>query len=628
MMSIKKAFGRGKNPLTSSGISGIMTAITIFFPSSFPRGKMQDNRRALIAASLLSALITFIIYLPALPNGFVNWDDPRYVYENPFIQNLDLAFLKRAFTEVYFSNWHPLTMISYAVDYSLWGLNPLGYHLENIIIHSVNTALVALLTVRLIAAARPLSGPAVFAAGLSSALLFGIHPLHVESVAWVSERKDVLCALFFIGSVLFYLRYAQRNRKLCYALSLASFALAIMSKSMAVTLPAVLLLIDFYPLRRLNGLAAVLKAVIEKLPFIAISAFASAMALYSQTSAMASLDAIPFDLRAFTALRSYAFYLEKLFVPIGLAPFYPMPAELDPLAADFLVSYAVLGGITVICLAAIRYRAFLVTWLYYLGTLVPVIGLVQVGMQSAADRYMYLPSLGLLVLLGAGAALVVERNSRPLLAVFLGFISIATVGLSYVTVTQAAIWKDTFTLWDHEIGLYPGAYTAYINRGVAFVKLGDYQKGMKDLDMAVELNPLSRNALYNRALALKTMGRHKEALIDLDAAINIKPTTDYYNNRGNVRKRLGDLKGAAEDYRRSLEMDPMSAATHFNLALLLEESGDLDGAFRSAERAAGLGLGQASEYLDYLRARMSGGEGGVETPQPGEREGAIQEPGI
>lgn len=564
---------------------------------------MQDIRKAAIGAALLSALITFIIYLPSLTNGFVAWDDPKYVYENMGIRTLDLAFFKRAFTEVYFSNWHPLTMISYAVDYALWGLNPLGYHLENNIFHGVNTALVAVLSVRLIAIARPLSAPAAFAAGFVPALLFGIHPLHVESVAWVSERKDVLCAMFFMASILFYLRYAQKGKALCYGLSLLAFALAIMSKSMAVTLPAVLLLLDFYPLKRFASAKGVLKAVAEKVPFMVICAFAAVGAIYSQTSAIASLDSIPMDIRFISALRSLAFYLEKFFVPVGLAPFYPFPAEFDPFRPDYLVTYAVLAGISVVCLAAIRYRMFIVAWLYFLGTLLPVIGLVQVGVQASADRYMYLPSLSLLVLLGAGAALIIEKNSKPLLAFLLGFISLATVGLSYATVTQIAIWKDSLTLWDHELRLYPDANIPLMNRGAALVKMGEFERGMKDLDRAVLLAPGSRNARYNRALALKTLGRYREALDDLNAAISVRADADLYNNRGNVLKRLGDHAGAVESYRKSLELDPGSRATYFNLALALEATGDIDGAAESASRAAGLGMGQAKEYLDYLDSK-------------------------
>jgi tetratricopeptide (TPR) repeat protein len=563
---------------------------------------MQDTRKALYAAALLSALIAFIIYLPSLTNGFVGWDDPRYVYENQWIRGLDFAFLKEAFTEVYFANWHPVTMLSYALDYAVWGLNPLGYHLENVILHTINTALVAVLSVRLITVVRPLSAPAVFAAGAVPALLFGIHPLHVESVAWISERKDVLCAMFFLSSVLFYLRYAQKGKALCYVLSLVSFALAIMSKSMAVTLPAVLLLIDFYPLRRLSSAKGVLKAVAEKLPFFAISAFAAAMAVYSQGAAVASLESIPVDVRVLVALKAYVFYLEKLFIPVKLAPFYPLPAEVDPFAADYIVTYAVLGGISVICLAAIRYRVFLVAWLYFLGTLVPVIGLVQVGMQAAADRYMYLPSLSILVLFGAGAALMIERGSRALLGALLAFISVATVGLSYATVTQAAVWKDTLTLWDYELRLYPDAFIPYMNRGVMYVKMGEHDKGMKDLDKAVSLAPTSRNVLYNRSLALKTMGRYNEALADIDKAISLRPGADLYVNRGNVRKRLGDPVGAAEDYRGALMLEPGNAATWFNLALVLEESGDIPGAIENAEKAGSLGLGQAGEYLEHLKA--------------------------
>lgn len=529
---------------------------------------MQQKRNgALLAASLLSALITLIIYLPAAFNGFVAWDDPQYVYENPGIRSLDLAFIKRAFTEVYFSNWHPLTMISYAVDYSLWGLNPVGYHIENIVIHALNTALVAVLSARLITAVRPLGGPAVFAAAFFPALIFGIHPQHVESVAWISERKDVLSALFFIGSVLLYLRWARDRKPLSYILCLVLFAMSIMSKSMAVTLPAVLLLIDFYPLKRLSGAKAVFRAVIEKLPFFAVSAFASAMALHSQSA----IEGIPLDLRIYSAIRAVAFYLEKFFVPVGLAPLYPLPFEIDPLGADYIVSYAVVGGITAIALAAVRYRAFITAWLYFLGTLVPVLGLVQIGAQAAADRYMYLPSLGIVVLLGAGAALIIEKNSRPLMALLAIAAAVSTVGLSAATVRQAAIWKDTVTLWSHEIRLFPD--TAYI-------------------------------AYVNRAVALKNAGRHTEALSDLEASIRITPTALALYNRGNLRKKAGDIAGAEEDYRRAISLSPKDAAARFNLALLLEGKGDLAGAIENASVAASLGMGQAAEYRDYLERRV------------------------
>jgi tetratricopeptide (TPR) repeat protein len=223
-------------------------------------------------------------------------------------------------------------------------------------------------------------------------------------------------------------------------------------------------------------------------------------------------------------------------------------------------------------------------------------------MQAAADRYMYLPSLSILVLFGAGAALIIERGSRALLGALLAFISVATVGLSYATVTQAAVWKDTLTLWDYELRLYPDAFIPYMNRGVMYVKMGEHDKGMKDLDKAVSLAPTSRNVLYNRSLALKTMGRYNEALADIDKAISLRPGADLYVNRGNVRKRLGDPVGAAEDYRGALMLEPGNAATWFNLALVLEESGDIPGAIENAEKAGSLGLGQAGEYLEHLKA--------------------------
>ncbi|CAG1065488.1 partial Bacteriophage adsorption protein A, partial [uncultured bacterium] len=393
-------------------------------------------------------------------------------------------------------------------------------------------------------------------------------------VAWISERKDVLCAMFFLSSILFYLRYAQKGKAFCYILSLMAFALAIMSKSMAVTLPAVLLLVDFYPLRRLSSAKGVLKAVAEKLPFFAISAFAAVMAVYSQSSSLASLAAAPFDVRVVTALRAYVFYLEKLFVPLGLAPYYPYQLRPDPFGFKYLVAYGVLAGISIGCLAAIRYRAFIVTWLYFLGTLLPVIGFVQVGVQAAADRYMYIPSLSLLVLIGAGSALIVERNSRALLGALLALISVVTVGLSYATVKQAAIWKDSLTLWDYELAVYPDA---------------------------------GELAIMNRGVAYKKAGRYKEALADLNEAINLKPSAMAYSNRGNVRKRMGDIPGSIEDYIKALELDPQDAATYFNFALVLEESGDITWAIENADKAERLGLGQAREYLEHLKASYPAG---------------------
>lgn len=556
------------------------------------------------AASILASSITFLIYLPALQYEFVNWDDPTYVSENLGIRTLDIEFLRRAFTEIYFSNWHPLTMISYAVDYSIWGLNPLGYHFVNIILHTANTALIAFLSVKIIGEIKQMGAPALFAAGFVPALIFGIHPIHVESVAWISERKDVLSGLFFILSALFYLSYARGKKVVPYAASILTCALALMSKPMAVTLPAVLLLLDFYPLKRLSGRKEIIACSAEKVPFVILSLFTVLMTISAQKS-IASVEALPLDIRLFSAFKAYVFYLEKLFIPMGLAPFYPYPLEINPLSAPYLVSYITFGAITATCIAlAFRYRAFIAAWLYFTVTLLPVIGIVQVGTQSAADRYMYLPSLAIIILLGTVVAYAIEQKAR--IAMVVGLVAVCTAVLSWVTIQQTSIWKDSLSLWNREITLFPNtALVGYTNRGVVLSKKGEFGTALDDFNKALAINPNYREARYNRALVYKSLGKFENALSDLDVAIMIKPGAEAYNNRGVVKKKLGDTGGATEDYRKALELSPGSAATYFNLALTLEENGDFDGAMLNAQKAADLGFKEALDYMYHLRIKKT-----------------------
>ncbi|MDP2690003.1 MAG: hypothetical protein Q8P48_07820, partial [Deltaproteobacteria bacterium] len=284
------------------------------------------NNKAVYAAAFSIALITFLAYLPSLQNGFVNWDDLDYVYENELIRSIDLNFIKTILTTPLVYNWHPLTMFSYAVDYSLWGLDPLGYHLVNIVIHSIDTALVFLLALRLACIAGEERGESEgtstgrLAAALVAAALFGLHPLHVESVSWISERKDGLCAFFFLSSALMYLKYAGATpgKGRYYACSLLLFIPALMSKSMAVTLPAVLLILDFYPLRR----RLTPKLLYEKAPFFLLSLLVSALTIWAQREggALVGINAYPAPWRAVIALRAHAFYIYKMLAPINLAP--------------------------------------------------------------------------------------------------------------------------------------------------------------------------------------------------------------------------------------------------------------------------------------------------------------------
>ncbi|HXI09833.1 MAG TPA: tetratricopeptide repeat protein, partial [Thermodesulfobacteriota bacterium] len=468
-------------------------------------GPGDTPRLTVAAAALLCALASFLVYAPTLNYGFINWDDPEYVYNNPLIRSMDAGFFISILTRPYFGNWHPLTMLSYALDYRFWGLNPAGYHLTNIVFHGLNTALVLVLAVRLLRAsgARWTASEEVLA-GVVAAVFFGLHPVHAESVAWVSERKDVLSAFFFILSLLAYLKYAADPLKRRYAAALVFFILALMSKPMAVTLPVVLLVLDFYPLRRsFSG-----RTVVEKLPFFALAAGASALTMWAQKGALAREGVLTLGARVATAVRAAGFYLYKMALPFDLAPYYPHPVSIDFFTPEYIGAAVFLAAVTVFCFVTVkRHRGLLSGWLYYLVTLLPVLGLIQVGGQAAADRYTYIPSIGVAVLLGAGVAALAGRlPARGFAALGTALSLILAASLSYGTLRQAAIWKDSETLWTYEIGEFPKTHVAYNNRGLARQDRGEMQGALEDFSKAISLAPELAELYNNRGAAFHIVG--------------------------------------------------------------------------------------------------------------------------
>jgi hypothetical protein len=498
----------------------------------------EASRITVWAVALIVASVTFVVYLPALNNEFVNWDDPTYVYENYQIRSIDFGFLKWIFTAVVSGNWHPLTMFTHALDYSFWGLDPRGHHLTSIIFHTFNTLLVFILVVQLLGCGRAgktgipngFTGPdkKALIAGIVTALVFGIHPVHVESVAWISERKDVLSVFFFLLSVLAYLKYtSSRNskRSISYGACLLLFTMALMSKPMAVTLPVVLLILDYYPLGRMSlegGLKGAKWSLLEKVPFFVLSLLSSLITIWAQHTggALTTLEAYPLKVRILVALRAYAFYIYKMVLPIDLAPFYPYPRSIDFFAIEFLVSFILLIVITTLCLWSVkRYKLFSAIWLYYLITLIPVIGIVQVGEQAAADRYTYLPSLGPFLLAGLGAGIVFEISSKKLYrtAIIATLVVLSGI-LVNKTVKQTAIWQDSITLWSYEIKLFPNRVPiAHINLGIAYGKQGQLDTAIKKFRIA--LPGLSGNKAQNRPLTLampqKTADEDLRMVIDI-----------------------------------------------------------------------------------------------------------------
>ncbi|HBG47696.1 MAG TPA: hypothetical protein DDW94_12025 [Deltaproteobacteria bacterium] len=567
---------------------------------------MLSRRTAFFA--LIAALVTAAVYLPALGNGFVDWDDYVYLYESEGLRLTGLQFLKWAFTSIVHSNWHPLTIITYGVEYELWGFDPFGYHLVNVLLHAANTFLVFVLASQLFVLAFQKSSDAhllrekaVLAGAFMAAIVFGLHPQHVESVAWVSELKDVLSAFFFLLSVLLYIRYAkgEGRRAYFYALSFISFSLALLSKPMAITLPIALLILDFYPLGRAHGLMGLKKAVIEKLPFLALIPVVALVTVWAQGGdrAIAPLMVSPISERIDIAIRGFAFYLKKLFFPADLVPFYVRPLAGEFYNPGFFLSLFALSSIGAASVV-LRRRALSAAYLYYLITLLPVIGLVQVSDMAAADRYSYLPSLGPVLFLSGVAALFVSRSHRRLVLLAAVFIPAALV-MAFLTVKQIYVWKDSVSLWTQQIKVYPTMIQAYAKRAKAYEKAGIFDKAAEDYTGIINKAPADLQLLLlKRAEVYVKAGNNRMAIRDYDLVIGLDERNGAaYSGKGAVLFQVGDLSGAISSFQKVLEIRPGNPAALFNLGIAYSTAGESEKGIELIREAARLGLPAASDYL-------------------------------
>lgn len=556
---------------------------------------MDKNIRT---AAFLIVLLTLLVYLPSTRSGFVNWDDGLYVYDDAAIRVIDLKFVKTIFTQVLVYNWHPLTMFSYALDYYIWGLNPAGYHLINMVFHAMNASLVFFLSLRLIEikSERTLSA---LTAAFVTAILFAIHPLHVESVSWVSERKDVLCGFFYLLGLITYLKFvnSESSKRRLYVTVMVYFILAILSKPMAVSFPIVLLIIDFYPLERLSK-----KAALEKVPFFILSIMGSVLTVWAQKheKALLSLEISPFSTRLLTALRSYVFYLYKTILPLNLAPYYPYTYKINLFTFEYLGSLTALISITLFCIMTLRrYKIFSAAWLYFLIVLFPVIGIVQVGAQAAADRYMYLPSLSVFLMIGILAGNLYEISSKIKKIILISSSVLLAGLLIIITISQQAIWKDSISLWNHEIELYPnGSAISYQNRGNAYFHMNDYEPAIRDYSRAIALDPKKVDAYFNRAQSYKFMGDCLHAVEDYDSIIRLDPAFEYpYVNRGYCLAELGEHSAAIEDFTAALRINPRDALTYYYIGLAYLKLNKINEAVVNLKKADQLGLKNAQAEL-------------------------------
>jgi len=524
---------------------------------------------------LFLLLGTFLTFAPVLNHEFIPFDDREYVTENEYVQQgWTSAGLKWAFTSGHSANWHPLTWLSHMLDVELYGGGPRGHHLTSLLFHCLNTILLFLVLQKLTGA---------FWRSAIVAALFAIHPLRVESVAWVSERKDVLCTFFGLTAIWIYHGYVKRPSRWAYLGLIACFALGLMSKPMLVTLPCVLLLLDYWPLRRLDR-DSFGRLMVEKLPLFALSAVSSVITYLVQKQEGAVVTALPLSERLGNALISYWSYIGKTLWPTDLSVIYLQPGRAISLAAALLAA-ALLAGVSVATLrAARRYPYLTVGWLWYLGTLVPVIGLVKVGAQSMADRYTYIPGIGLALMGVWGTAKLFEgRVTRTLAAIPVVLILVPMLLLTRV---QLDYWQDGITLFQRAVEIEPENHRARQLLGIAFFQEEDYAEAARHQRETIRLAPQDADAYANLALALDRQGKRDEAMRYYREALVLEPdNAPAHQNYAIALEAEGRLTEAATHYQAALRIRPAFVQAHYNLALILARESRVDEAILHLEKA-------------------------------------------
>lgn len=538
-------------------------------PESGNRPAGLNTRWMVLGVCLFLAAITWLVFGQTLGHEFVNYDDDDYVVKNAQVsRGLTLDGISWAFTHVHSSNWHPLTWISHMLDCQIYGLNPGGHHLSNVLLHAA-TAILLFFVLRQMTA--------TFWRSAFVAALFAIHPLRVESVAWVAERKDILSGLFFMLTLGAYVRYARAPwSTLRYGLVVFLFALGLMCKPMLVTVPFVLLLLDYWPLNRFATLPgqtgkrpqSLRRLILEKLPLLGLGLASSVITLFAQKESMAPVTRLPLLLRLSNAVVSCTDYLRQMFWPADLAVLYPWEAaRLGTLTT--VISIALLGGISVVVFV-LRRRRYLVTgWLWYLIMLGPVIGILQVGNQARADRYTYLPQIGLYLLLTWGAVELCAkwRHRRALLA---SLASIILVAFIFTARAQAAYWRDSEALWSHALACTTDNIIAEGNLGKACYEKGKTREAMVYFQNSLRIEPNQAPIHSCLGVFFLEMGRIDESLAHLQTAVEIEPNyADAHYNLGNTYLQMGRAKEALSHYDRALGIAPDDTQALNNMSWIL-----------------------------------------------------------
>jgi Flp pilus assembly protein TadD len=587
-------------------------------------------------ASLVAAA-AFLVFGRTWSHGFVNFDDDVYVYGNPrVLAGLSAEGIRWAFGSFAAANWHPLTWISHMADVSMFGASPGAHHLVSVAFHAANSILLLLFLSR----ATGATGRSAFVA-----LLFAVHPLHAESVAWAAERKDVLCAFFFLLALLAWRRYLERPGAARYAAAAAAFALALLSKPMAVTFPFVLLLLDAWPFGRAD--VPLRRRLLEKAPLFLMTA-ASCVVTYAAQAGQGALlaayggGAIPFPARAGNALISVAAYLRMAAWPSGLAVLYPYPMGGISMARAAAAGAAVLAA-SALSLRELPRRPYLaVGWLWFLGMLVPVLGFVQVGRQAMADRYAYLPLAGVLVAFAWGAEELARRLRAPAAATAAAAAALCAA-MAYVAWLQAGFWKDDRTLYARALAVTEGNWIAHYNLGLALSEEGLAAEALPHFLRVLEIQPGRPDAEYNAGSLLLSLGREDEGIVHLRKSLDLEPdraralaelggalarrgegaeaerrfagalrmrpdSPDLRNNYGVFLEDTGRAGEAAAQYREAIRLSPGSAEAYGNLGFLLGRQGRLAEGTALLREAVRLAPGNAMAHNNLAVALLQGGD--------------------
>ena len=540
-----------------------------------PSGARPEGGNRLTSALFglgLILVLTFVVYLPILKNGFTDWDDTDYVKGNPLVARPDLGAI---LTTPFGGNYHPLTVLSLAVNYRIWGDAPGSYHAVNLGLHLANTALVFGF-IWMLSRGR-------WWTSLVTSLFFGIHPMHVESVAWIAERKDVLYTLFYLLSLIAYLTYLEGRRVGWLALCLVMFVLSMAAKPAAVVLPLTLLALDFFRARQDR-----VKAVAEKIPFLVLSLVGGLLTLKAQKAAGAVAAPEAWSLFEKVLFASYGsvMYVVKMFVPAGLSAIYPYPKRATGIGPEFYAAFAVaLVAFPALLFVCRRLRPVIFGCAFFFINIVLVLQFVSVGQAIMADRYTYVPYIGLFLALAwwldepAPEGSTAARARAMLFAIFALLLPVSVVG----TWARGSVWKNAETLWSDAIAKFPGRIVvAHSNLGIAYADQGRFEDAITQYRLAIQARDDSGKVRHNLGLVLAQVGRSDEAIAEYREALRLDPAySPAHNNLGIALAAKGDYAGAATAYREAIRLDPANVNARHNLGIALAAQGKLDEAIEA-----------------------------------------------